>query len=394
MNGAILCTRCHVKMGEVCPKCGKAKCYIAIYWKRIGEKKGTPYRYFLEKQTQQPFSYWTAAAQLVVMTGEMKHETHPTHPVPFNPIKWMPRGSSGSNVTALLNLWIKHHEQNSAPGTLHAYNAYTEHYYKPRLGHLSIDEIDKDTLKEFRKNIPHRLKLKYQRNIVNGLHTFMNWCLGCDSACYIGPLPPFPEIKGDDSTPSVALTADEQRAELMRIPEKHRDIYEFGCETLLRSGELAVLRVSDINPFKRDVTIRRTESDRKVREIPKGRKFKIVHLSDTAWEIAKNKIRDRRPDDYLFINPASSRRYTVQILWRYAKQHTLHKLPPHQLIRHSSATQIAETAAALGIPDRYVQEALRHADSRTTARYTHTRESIMRSLVNQRGKVVNIKRGN
>lgn len=391
MDGAILCTRCHVKMGEVCPKCGKAKCYIAIYWKRRGDKKGKPYRYFLEKQTQLPFSYWTAAAQLVTMTGEMKAETHHTHPVPFNPQKWMPRGSSSSNVETLLGLWIKHHEQNSSPGTLHAYNAYVENYFKPHLGHLSVDEIDRDILKEFRKKIPDRLKLKYQRNILNGLHSFMTWCLGCEAAYYTGPVPAFPEIRGDDSTPSVALTSEEQRDELQRIPEHHRDIYEFGSATLLRSGELAVLKVSDINRFKRDATIRRTESDRKVRELPKGRKFKTVHLPDRAMEIAEKHMKGKNPDDYLFTNPASGRRYTVQVIWRYAKQYTLHKLPPHQLIRHSSATQIAETAAALGIPDRYVQEALRHSDIRTTNRYTHTRESVMRNLVEQRGKVIDMR---
>ena len=82
----------------------------------------------------------------------------------------------------------------------------------------------------------------------------------------------------------------------------------------------------------------------------------------------------------------------MQILWRYAKKFTLHKLPPHQLIRHSFSSQIAETAAQLGIPDKYVQVALRHSDMRTTNKYTHTRESVMRKLVNERGKVVYINR--
>ncbi len=395
MAGAILCTRCHVKMGEVCPKCGKAKCYIGFSWKRKGiDKKSKRYRYFLEKQTNQPFSYWTAAAQLVTMTGEMKAEKHPTHPVRFNPMKWMPRESSGSNVKSLLYKWMKHHEENSSPGTVHSYSSYVENYYKPYLGHLSVDEIDKDLLKDFRKKIPSHLKLSYQRCILNGLFTFMNWCLSCDDAYYTGPVPVFPEIKGDDSEPPVALTIEEQEAELQRIPEFHRDIYEFGCEAGLRSGELSVLKISDVNRFKRDATIRRTESDRKVREIPKGGNWRIVHLSDRAMEIALTRMKGREnTDEFLFINPVSESRYTVQVLWRYAKQHTLYKLPPHQLIRHSFSTQTAEAAAQLGIPEKYVQEALRHADMRTTNKYTHTRESVMRTLVNHRSKkIVNIKR--
>lgn len=394
MDGAILCTRCHVKMGEVCPKCGKAKCYIAIYWKRRGEKKGKPYRYFLEKQTQLPFSFWTASAQLITMTGEMKAETHPTHPIPFNPQKWLPRGSSGSNVKTLLNKWLKHHEENSAPGYVHSLNSYAYNYFVPQLGHLSVDEIDRDVLKEVRKKFPEHLKLKYKRNIMTGLKSFMNWCLTTDDAYYTGPVPVFPEITGDDSEPSVALTIEEQEAELQRIPEQHRDIYEFGCETGLRSGELSVLKIPDINRFKRDAVIRRTESDRKVHEIPKGRKFKIIHLSDRALEIATAHMKGREhTDEFLFRNPAAGgSRYTVQVLWRYAKAHTLHKLPPHQLIRHSFSTQTAEAAAALGIPEKYVQEALRHADMRTTNRYTHTRETVMRTLMNQRNKVVKINR--
>ena len=393
MHGAILCTRCHVAMAEVCPKCGRAKCYIAIYWRRRGDKKGKPYRYFLEKQTNQPFSYWTAAAQLVTMTGEMKAETHPTHPVPFNPSKWMPRGSSGSNVRTLLDRWIKHAEHALSPGTVHTYNAYAENYFKPHLGHLSVDEIDAAMVRLFRDKIPQERKLKYQRSILTGLRTFLAWCLTCHDANYTGPLPAFPEIRGDDSEQPTALTVEEQDAELERIPEEHRDIYEFGCKTGLRSGELAVLRISDINRFGRSALIRRTESDRKVREVPKGRKWRTIPLSDRAMEIAAKHIKGREhTDDFLFINPASGRRYTVQVLWRYAKAHTLHKLPPHQLIRHSFCTQTAETAAALGIPEKYVQEALRHADGRTTQRYTHTRESVMRQLMNHRGKVVNIKK--
>ena len=393
MNGAILCTRCHVKMGEVCPRCGKAKCYIAIYWKRKVEKKGKPYRYFLEKQTQQPFSFWTASAQLITMTGEMKAEDHPTHPVRFNPLKWMPRGISGSNVKTLLNAWIKHHEINSSPGTVHAYSAYVENYYKPHLGHLSIDEIDRDIVKEFRKKIPSRLKLSYQRCILNGLFTFMTWCLGYDDAYYIGPIPAFPEIKGNDSEQPIALTVEEQESELQRIPDEHRDIYEFGCCTGLRSGELSVIKILDINRFKRDATIRRTESDREVRELPKGRSYKIIHLSDRAMELALKHMKGREgEDEFLFINPVSGRRYTVQVLWRYAKNHTLHKLPPHQLIRHSFSTQTAEAAAQLGIPVKYVQEANRHADARTTNRYTHTRETVMRKLMNHRANIINMKR--
>jgi len=392
-KGAILCTRCHVKMGEVCPRCGKAKCYIALYWKRKGEKKGTPYRYFLEKQTQQPFSFWTATAQLITMSGEMKAEKHPTHPIPFNPLKWHPSGSSSANVKSLLDKWIKYHEENSSPGTVHSYSSYTENYYKPNLGHLAIDDIDRDIVRDFRKKIPSRLKLSYQRCIMNGLYTFMSWCLTCEDAYYAGPVPAFPDIKGNDSEPPVSLTVDEQEEELARIPEKHRDIYEFGCETGLRSGELSVLKISDINRFKRDATIRRTESDREVRELPKSRVYKIIHLSDRAMEIALKHMKGREnKDDFLFMNPASGRRYTVQVLWRYANRYTIHKLPVHQMIRHSFSTQTAEAAAELGIHEKYVQEANRHSDIRTTNRYTHTRETVMRKLMNHRQKVVNISR--
>lgn len=393
MLGTILCTRCHVKMDEVCPKCGKAKCYIAFSWKRKGEEKSKPYRIFLEKHTNQPFSYWTAKAQSIAMAADAKSEKHPTNPIPFNPLKWLSSSASGSKVETLLNKWIKFHELNSSPGTVHSYNSYVENHYKPHLGYLGIDEIDRDVVKGFAGKIPKHLKLSYQRSILNGLYTFMNWCLTCEDAYYNGPIPVFPDIRGDDSEPPVALTVVEQDEELFRIPEQHRDIYEFGCETGLRSGELAVLKINDINRFKRDAIIRRTESARKVREMPKGKKYKIIHLSDRAMEIALKNMQGREgADAWIFINPFTKNRYTVQALWHYAKRYTLQKLPPHQLIRHSYSTQTAETAAALGIPEKYVQEALRHADMRTTNRYTHTRESVMRKLANERSRVVNINR--
>jgi len=80
-------------------------------------------------------------------------------------------------------------------------------------------------------------------------------------------------------------------------------------EAGLRSGELSVIKTSDINRFKQDATIRRTESDRKIREMPKGKKYKIVHLSACAMKIVQKHMKDREGEDaFLFINPVSKKR--------------------------------------------------------------------------------------
>jgi integrase len=68
----------------------------------------------------------------------------------------------------------------------------------------------------------------------------------------------WPEIKGNNSKPMVALDLEDQMEALKRIPEEHRDIYSFLMETGLRQGEACALKVKDIDMKNGNALIRRT----------------------------------------------------------------------------------------------------------------------------------------
>jgi site-specific recombinase XerD len=166
-------------------------------------------------------------------------------------------------------------------------------------------------------------------------------------------------------------------------------------ETLYSTG----LRVSELAALNRD------QIDLKRKEFAvrgKGRKLRIVFLSDIAAEVIKNYL-DKRIDNAppLFISikrgksaapsgksaapsadiidPEKSRLTTVSIqsiVSKYArKAGIIKRVTPHTL-RHSFATQLLINGADI----RSVQELLGHASITTTQIYTHVTNKALREI--------------
>ncbi len=161
-------------------------------------------------------------------------------------------------------------------------------------------------------------------------------------------------------------------------------IIETLYSTGLRVSELAALNRNQIDLKRREFSIR-----------GKGRKARIVFLSEDATETIKNYI-DKRTDnsDPLFIsipkksaktqaeeivNPKANRLSTVSIqsiVSKYArKAGIIKKVTPHTL-RHSFATQLLINGADI----RSVQELLGHASITTTQIYTHVTNKALREI--------------
>jgi len=90
---------------------------------------------------------------------------------------------------------------------------------------------------------------------------------------------------------------------LLKIPEEHRDVIEFGFETGLRPGELCALKVKDLDMRGQQALIQRTWSGSKLRETTKGKTKRFIPLSDRAFQIAVKHIPDKHPEAFLFVNP-------------------------------------------------------------------------------------------
>lgn len=156
---------------------------------------------------------------------------------------------------------------------------------------------------------------------------------------------------------------------------RDRAMLELLYATGLRISELVGLSGGDVN-FQVNV----------VRAFGKGRKERIVPMSDTAAKALREYLEKGRPTlsragptDALFLNRRGTR-LSRQGVWkrlkRYARMAGIRKnISPHKL-RHSFATHLLERGADL----RAVQTLLGHADISTTQIYTHVNRARLKEI--------------
>ena len=149
---------------------------------------------------------------------------------------------------------------------------------------------------------------------------------------------------------------------------KHRTELMVGYSCGMRVSEVAHLRIRDID-FERGVVYVRQG---------KGRKDRMVALSQALSEQLKAYMAHYHPYDYLFENQERTGPITDRTLQKIfnmcVKQAGINKSVTFHSLRHSFATHLLES----GVDLRYIQELLGHAHSKTTEIYTHvSSKSIM-----------------
>jgi len=398
MKGTIRCVKCDssIKKEGACPTCGGVRCYILIYWRRK-----SPYKIRRDKKTGEPLQYLKALDMLLEINRQIKNKT-------FNIYDWTSSKLKETSLGYKLNQWIKAKEEDFISGefsgeTLKNYKGYIKNYYKKfkidRNGNAgwtndkndpfllinwNVTEIRKTEIAMFKKELMkiEKLKIKTKKNILNALHAFFTWLAmeDPDELINLKEIPDFPKISGDDSEPRKALDYDMQIKGINNIPEKHRDIIEFGCEEFLRPGELCALKIKDIDLINKTIIVRRTWSGSILRENTKQKKWKIKPLTQKAYEIARKHSKNRFPDEFLFINPTTNRCYRPKILNNIWKTYSGTKTVYYEGSRHSSLTQLAEA----GYDITAIRELAGHSDIRTTVKYVHRSLSKLREIANNR----------
>lgn len=300
----------------------------------------------------------------------------------FSPIDWIPQRLKEQQFDIAIGAWLDHFKVKIAqgkrsPGTIMDYKGYAENYFKPFFDTQNITQLA-ERIEEFADSLATKnLKIKTQKNIMNALKTFLRWALKKKA-------PFVPPVEGDDSGQRTAIAYEDQADALSKIPDKHRDVIEFGFETGLRPGETCALKIKDFDFQNRQATIQRTWTGPHLREATKGKNKKIIPLSDTAYEIAFKHAEKRFPEDFLFINPDTGRCYRQKKLNNIWKTYGGLSVVHYEASRHSFVTQLVEAGHDLA----QVKELARHSDIRTTLRYTHLRTVKLRDIVNQRGKII------
>lgn len=145
---------------------------------------------------------------------------------------------------------------------------------------------------------------------------------------------------------------------------KHKSIIGLAYSTGMRVSEVCNLKISDVDSKRMIITIRQS----------KGRKDRIVALSQKILEILRLYFTEYKPKEYLF-NGQFELQYSHtscnQIVKKYlGKDYHFH------LLRHSHATALLEAGTDL----RIIQKQLGHSSSRTTEIYTHVSTNILQSI--------------
>lgn len=146
--------------------------------------------------------------------------------------------------------------------------------------------------------------------------------------------------------------------------KKHKAIISLAYSTGMRVSEVCNLLISDIDSKRMIITIRQS----------KGRKDRIVALSEKILEILREYFKEYKPKEYLF-NGQFELKYSHRSCNQIVKQYLGSEYYFHQL-RHSNATALLESGTDL----RIIQKHLGHASSKTTEIYTHVSTNILQKI--------------
>ena len=142
---------------------------------------------------------------------------------------------------------------------------------------------------------------------------------------------------------------------------KHRNILYMLYSSGLRLGELITLKIEDISWDRNQVFVRGA----------KGKKDRVVMLSDHVKEVFQEYFHKYKPVIYLFESTKAGKKYATSSVQKVMKKSAskadiTQKVTPH-VLRHSFATHLHDNGVSIAI----VQKLLGHKNLKTTLIYTH-----------------------
>jgi integrase/recombinase XerD len=174
----------------------------------------------------------------------------------------------------------------------------------------------------------------------------------------------FKRPKSEKKLP-VVIDGEYIKEQLSKIENlKHKTILTLTYSVGLRVSEVINLKIEDIDSKRMIIHIKNA----------KGRKDRIVPLSQTVLTLLRQYYIQYKPNEYLF-NGQKSLKYSTGSCQRIYKKY----IDPHSSIhtlRHSSATGLLEN----GTDIRIIQKILGHSNVKTTEIYTHVSTNLLRKI--------------
>jgi integrase/recombinase XerD len=144
---------------------------------------------------------------------------------------------------------------------------------------------------------------------------------------------------------------------------KHKSIIALAYSTGIRVSEVCNLKIADIDSQRMIIYVKNA----------KGRKDRIVPLSQYVLDTLRAYYRQYKPKEYLF-NGQFDLKYSPRSCNEIVKKY-LGDANHFHLLRHSSFTALLESGTDL----RIIQKLAGHSSSKTTEIYTH----VSRNLINK-----------
>jgi integrase/recombinase XerD len=174
----------------------------------------------------------------------------------------------------------------------------------------------------------------------------------------------FNRPKKEKKLPRV-IDQDLLRNKLEQIPNlKHRAILTLAFSVGLRVSEVVNLKIADIDSNRMIIHIKNA----------KGRKDRIVPLSDKVLDLLRKYFTQYKPKEYLF-NGQDSLQYSTRSCNEIFKKH-IDTSGHFHLLRHSSFTAMLES----GTDIRIIQKVAGHNSIKTTSIYAHVSNAVLRHV--------------
>jgi integrase/recombinase XerD len=145
---------------------------------------------------------------------------------------------------------------------------------------------------------------------------------------------------------------------------KHKAIISLVYSVGLRVSEVINMKISDIDSGRMIITIRQG----------KGKKDRIVPLSQKILELLRTYYKFYKPKEYLF-NGQTYPKYSAESCNQIIKKYLGIQYHFHML-RHSCFTSLLESGTDL----RVIQKIAGHSSSKTTEIYTHVSNHILQQV--------------
>lgn len=234
--------------------------------------------------------------------------------------------------------------------------------------HKTIAEIANEDIIRFNNDyiLKQKLSTSFQNQVVNAIKLFLriveNKMLN-------------PELihrpRREHKLPNV-LSKEEVKLILNSLSNlKHKVMLSLIYSCGLRCGELLKLTALSIDENRKLIIIKQA----------KGRKDRIVPLSDKVFSLIKDYTQIYKPTLYLFEGQEEGCMYDARSLQNVLKKAlelaNIKKPVTLHWLRHSYATHLLEGGTDL----RYIQELLGHNSSRTTEIYTHVSNLYIQKII-------------